>query len=798
MTPGIVSNSKRTSTGRRATALKACFPFAAGNPKTDYGIQLGDVERDNDNEKKYEFPHHQWIDLTDASGKFGASLLDDSKFGSDKPDDHTVRLTLIYTPGVRSGSTQDQASQDIGRHSILYAVTSHADDWKAARTPLVAQRLNQPLLAFAVPSHAGELGKMFSLASVSSDHVVISAIKKAEDSDEIIVRLKEIIGAPAEKVHVKFASPVVSAREVDGQEREIGKADAGDELVTDMGAFRLRTFAVKLGPAKVQASATVCQSVDLPFDSDVVSTDANRADGSFDSEGRTYPAEQLPPTITAQGVEFKLGPTADGQKNAVTCRSQSIAIPSGEFDRAYILASADGDQNISLDVGGKSVPLTIQNWSGFVGQWDNRQWLGDVPELASQWHNELGGLVPGFVKPASVAWFATHRHHPTNGNEPYQFSYLFEYPVDLPSGTTSIKLPENDHVKVFAISVVKNDPNRVPLQPLHDSLADHVANDTPTASIEGKLDDAVTVTLHNPLYWHVGGLHYTLDGAEPTEQSPVYENPLAITSPVTLKAKMFLSSDEVSPTLEQKLDVHDVTPPTVKSVLAFEMSPTIFLTFSEPIDASAAETTSNYSLSPEDEIQSAKLQADGKTVALSLSRPLAGDAASTLVVKGVKDLAGNVIAQQNTSIVPLRPVYRQADDLTGPGDVTSANLPVHGSDPWTINLMLKIAKQPPNRTLIAGFGAVEDTSGHGRYLAKFGNGIHFWASHHDGESTTQLDLNKWQMLTATYDGQTVRMYKNAELIGQMAAQFEDDDSSVHVRPIEPWDKSANSTARCEG
>src|SRR5262249_27304028 len=150
----------------RQCALKAVFPLAAGNPKATYGIQAGTVERENNNEKKYEFPHHQWQDLTSTDGSFGASILDDSKYGSDKPDDHTLRLTLIYTPGTRE-NFQDQGTQDTGRHEILYALGSHAGDWKKNNTPQQAARLNQPLLAFAVPRHAGN-SKTLSLASINS------------------------------------------------------------------------------------------------------------------------------------------------------------------------------------------------------------------------------------------------------------------------------------------------------------------------------------------------------------------------------------------------------------------------------------------------------------------------------------------------------------------------------------------------------------------------------------------------------------------------------------------------------
>jgi alpha-mannosidase len=598
----------------RKTALKQCFPFTAGNPTTSYGIQVGNVDRENDNEKKYEFPHHQWIDLTDASGKFGAGVLDDSKFGSDKPDDHTVRLTLVYTPGTRAGSTQDQGTQDIGRHEILYAVTSHANDWKSARTPLIGQRLNQPLLSFSVPSHAGKLGKTFSIASVNSDHVVIAAMKKAEDSDEIIVRLKEVIGEPAENVHVKFAAPVTNAREVDGQEREIARANAGDELVTDVGAFRMRAFAIELGDPAAKSAPAVCHAVDLPFDSDVISTDANRADGAFDSQGRTYPAEQLPAKLTVHGVEFKVGDSSDGAKNAITCRGQSISIPSDGFERAYLIAAADGDQNVSFDVAGKPAELTIQNWTGYVGQWDNRQWLGDVPELASQWHNPLGGLVPGFVKPATVAWFATHRHHPTNGNEYYQFSYLYKYAIDLPPGTTSIKLPQNDRVKILAMTFVKNDHNQaVPLKPLHDTLKDHTATARPAVAVSANMKDVCNVTLSYPLYWRDGGLHYTLDGTEPTEQSPVYTAPIALYRAATIKAKSIIGPDQASQTVEQNIPVNDVTPPTVKTATAFPVSPMLYVWFSEPVEKQSAETATNYSLAGDVKVESAKAADDGKS-----------------------------------------------------------------------------------------------------------------------------------------------------------------------------------------
>jgi hypothetical protein len=116
-----------------------------------------------------------------------------------------------------------------------------------------------------------------------------------------------------------------------------------------------------------------------------------------------------------------------------------------------------------------------------------------------------------------------------------------------------------------------------------------------------------------------------------------------------------------------------------------------------------------------------------------------------------------------------------------------SDLPVKASDPWTLNLMVKASRQPGNQTLIAGFGSDKDREGRGRFLAKFGNGIHFWSSRRDVETNTPLDLNAWQMVSITYDGSTVRVYKNAQLIGQGAQKFSDDESVVRLFPVDPWD-----------
>ena len=93
--------------------LKASFPLAASNQMATYNWDIGTIERPTAEPKKFEVPSHQWIDLTDMRGEFGATILTDCKNGSDKPNDHTIRLTLIRTPGTRGGY-HDQGTQDLG------------------------------------------------------------------------------------------------------------------------------------------------------------------------------------------------------------------------------------------------------------------------------------------------------------------------------------------------------------------------------------------------------------------------------------------------------------------------------------------------------------------------------------------------------------------------------------------------------------------------------------------------------------------------------------------------------------
>lgn len=452
-------------------ALKAAFPLTASNPKATYNWGMGAVERGNNEPTKYEVPSHEWFDLTDRGGEYGVSILEDSKFGSDKPDDNLLRLTLLYSPGVRSGYL-DQHSQDWGRHDMVYSVYGHGGDWRSARTEWQARRLNQPLNVFRASPHDGPLGKSHSFLHVNTAQVDVRAIKQAEESSRIIVRLQELWGRSADEVVIAAAGPIIEAEEVDGQERSIGPARVRDgKLTLDMTPFGPRTFAIQLAAPKAKASPPTSIPLDLPYDADVVSSDANFADGGFDAEGRTLPAEMLPATITSEGITFRIGSSDDGAKNAVRCKGQSLALPNGNAGRLYLLAAADSDVVAPFRIGERSMNLSIPSWTGFVGQWDDRIWDRAFGEVDHICEGKVTGIRTGYIKREPIGWFCTHRHHPRLGNEAYLFSYLFVRTLDLRPGETEVRLPDDPRIKILAATItVEAREDVVPAAPLYDDF----------------------------------------------------------------------------------------------------------------------------------------------------------------------------------------------------------------------------------------------------------------------------------------------------------------------------------------
>ncbi len=173
--------------------LKAAFPLAASGPFATYEIPYGTIERpttrNNSWEKaQFEVAAMRWADLGD--GKHGLSVLNQTKYGYDAVG-NTLRLTLLRSP------KWPDAEADMGHHHFHYALYPHAGTWKDALTVRHGYEYNYPLTAVATTAHAGTLPSEHSFVMVEPENVVLTAVKKAEDANGLILRVYEWAGKDA-------------------------------------------------------------------------------------------------------------------------------------------------------------------------------------------------------------------------------------------------------------------------------------------------------------------------------------------------------------------------------------------------------------------------------------------------------------------------------------------------------------------------------------------------------------------------------------------------------------------------
>ena len=165
------------------TLLKAQFPMSFESPKARYDLGIGTVERGNNTPTQYEVYAQHWAGMGTPDGCYGVAVLNDCKYGWDKPSDDNLRLTLLHTPTADGEYFPFQSALDIGHHRFTYSIVGHAGDYVVGEIVRKGEQLNQRLLTFSAPRHAGVLGRSYGFVGSSDDRVAVKAVKKAEDGD---------------------------------------------------------------------------------------------------------------------------------------------------------------------------------------------------------------------------------------------------------------------------------------------------------------------------------------------------------------------------------------------------------------------------------------------------------------------------------------------------------------------------------------------------------------------------------------------------------------------------------------
>jgi alpha-mannosidase len=221
--------------------LKAAFPLAASGPMATYEIPYGTIDRTTTRnntweQAKFEVPAMRWADLGD--GQHGFSLLNEAKYGYDAAG-NVLRLTLLRSP------TWPDPEADRGPQHFSYALYPHASTWKQALTERRGYQYNYELRAAQVAPHTGSLPLEHSFLSVAPENVVLTAMKKAEDDNGLILRVFEWAGKNSE---VTFTVPegAKAATETNLMEKPLGTPLplSGNTVTVPIHPFEILTIRV--------------------------------------------------------------------------------------------------------------------------------------------------------------------------------------------------------------------------------------------------------------------------------------------------------------------------------------------------------------------------------------------------------------------------------------------------------------------------------------------------------------------------------------------------------------------------
>jgi len=207
--------------------LKVAFPVSAHSTKATYEIPYGTVERPTTRntpaeKAQFEVPAMRWADISDD--KHGLSLLNNAKYGYDAKG-NVVRLSLLRSP------EWPDPHADEGHHEFTYSVYPHAQTWREALTVRQGYDLNYKMISMQVDKHQGSLPAEHAFVEVKSDNVVLTAVKKAEDDDDLIVRFYEWAGRDTD-VKIQLPPGALSAQDADLMERPSGELSVQDGVVT--------------------------------------------------------------------------------------------------------------------------------------------------------------------------------------------------------------------------------------------------------------------------------------------------------------------------------------------------------------------------------------------------------------------------------------------------------------------------------------------------------------------------------------------------------------------------------------
>lgn len=180
------------------TGIKSEYSYAAGHFNVDKRVIPNLKEESSEYYPEMQtLPQQNFIDVSD--GKCGFAIINNclSEFEAVNNESGTLAITLfrsvrnrICTERIWAEFPHEKGGQSLGEQEYEYSIYPHEGYWNDAGVYNESEKFNVPLKMVQTSKHSGGyLPAEQEFLSIQPSNLIVTALKKAEDRDSIILRI---------------------------------------------------------------------------------------------------------------------------------------------------------------------------------------------------------------------------------------------------------------------------------------------------------------------------------------------------------------------------------------------------------------------------------------------------------------------------------------------------------------------------------------------------------------------------------------------------------------------------------
>jgi len=198
------------------------------------------------------YPTLRWMDYSD--GEKGITVINKGT-PENEVRDQDVYITLLRSVDMLSSDGKAGPvipvpdARELKRYVFRYAVYPHEGNWIEAKSYKQGYEFNYDLIALQIP-RANKYRLKRSFLKIEPDNVVLTALKRAEDGDGIIVRFYEATGVETKATITFFKKlkevEVVNMIEEKDEEFDKEVKVEGNTIITELNPFEVVTLRLRV------------------------------------------------------------------------------------------------------------------------------------------------------------------------------------------------------------------------------------------------------------------------------------------------------------------------------------------------------------------------------------------------------------------------------------------------------------------------------------------------------------------------------------------------------------------------